>query len=393
MLFFMVYREAKKWLRILAKEFRSVAVVGPRQSGKTTLVLETFGKKPYVSLEDPDERQMADSDPRAFLDRFKNGAIIDEAQRVPALFSYLQKILDNTKKDGLFVLTGSNNFLLQESISQTLAGRIGYIDLLPFCYSELTQVPIKKENTDHLILKGCYPEVHDRERNPAVWYSAYIRTYVERDVRQLKNITDTILFTRFLQLCAGRIGQQLNLVSLANECGIDVRTTQNWLSVLESSFVVFFMKPHHKNFNKRLVKTPKLYFYDTGLACSLLGIKSEKELTNSHFRGSLFESYAIAECFKYKHNTGSQTSFYYWRDNKGVEIDLLAENGRKLLPIEIKSTQTFREDHLSHLRKWNDYASQRGGVLIYDGPQSYTSSDGISIANWREIGTLKKIYK
>ncbi|NOS91429.1 MAG: ATP-binding protein [Cyclobacteriaceae bacterium] len=389
----MVYREAKKWLRILAKEFRSVAVVGPRQSGKTTLVLETFGKKPYVSLEDPDERQMADNDPRAFLARFKNGAIIDEAQRVPALFSYLQKILDNTKKDGLFILTGSNNFLLQESISQTLAGRIGYIDLLPFCYSELSQVPTKRENTDHLIWKGCYPEVHDRERNPSVWYSAYIRTYVERDVRQLKNITDTILFTRFLQLCAGRIGQQLNLVSLANECGIDVRTTQNWLSVLESSFVIFLLKPHHKNFNKRLVKTPKLYFYDTGLACSLLGIKSEKELTNSHFRGSLFESYAIAECLKNKHNAGSQTSFYYWRDNKGVEIDLLAENGRKLLPIEIKSTQTFREDHLAHLRKWNDYASQRGGVLIYDGPQSYTRSDGIAIANWREIGTLKKLYK
>ncbi len=389
----MVYREAKKWLRILAKEFRSVAVVGPRQSGKTTLVLETFGKKPYVSLEDPDERQMADSDPRAFLDRFKNGAIIDEAQRVPALFSYLQKILDNTKKDGLFVLTGSNNFLLQESISQTLAGRIGYIDLLPFCYRELSQVSIKKENTDHLLWKGCYPEVHGRERNPTVWYSAYIRTYVERDVRQLKNITDTILFTRFLQLCAGRIGQQLNLVSLANECGIDVRTTQNWLSVLESSFVIFLLKPHHKNFNKRLVKTPKLYFYDTGLACSLLGIKSEKELTNSHFKGSLFESYAISECLKNKHNTGSQTSFYYWRDNKGVEIDLLAENGRKLLPIEIKSTQTFRDDHLSQLHKWNGYAKQRGGILIYDGPQSYTRSDGISIANWREIGTLKKIYK
>ncbi|MFY8037000.1 MAG: ATP-binding protein [Cyclobacteriaceae bacterium] len=389
----MVHRNAKKWLRVLASEFRSVAVVGPRQSGKTTLVLETFARKPYVSLEDPDERQLADNDPRAFLARFKNGAIIDEAQRVPALFSYLQNILDNTKKDGLFILTGSNNFLLQESISQTLAGRIGYIDLLPFCYGELHQMPLKKENTDHLIWKGCYPEVHDRERSPAVWYPAYIRTYVERDVRQLKNITDTILFTRFLQLCAGRIGQQLNLVSLANDCGIDVRTTQNWLSILESSFVIFLLRPHHKNFNKRLVKTPKLYFYDTGLACSLLGIKSEKEITNSHFRGSLFECHVIAECLKNKHNAGSQTAFYYWRDNKGVEIDLLAENGRKLLPIEIKSSQTFRDDHLLNLHKWNAYAGQRGGVLIYDGPQNFTRSDRISISNWREIGNLKKLYK
>jgi uncharacterized protein len=389
----MVKRNAEKWLRLLAKEFRSVAVVGPRQSGKTTLVKAVFPRKPYVSLEDPDERLLADNDPRAFLARFKNGAIIDEAQRVPALFSYLQKILDNTKKDGLFILTGSNNFLLQESISQTLAGRIGYMDLLPFCYNELTQFPRKKESTNQLIWKGCYPEVHDRDRNPSVWYPAYIRTYVERDVRQLKNITDTILFTRFLQLCAGRIAQQLNTATLASECGIDVRTVQNWLSVLESSFVIFMLRPHHKNFNKRLVKTPKLYFYDTGLACSLLGIKSEREIENSHFRGALFESYVVVECLKNKHNSGSQTTYYYWRDNKGVEIDLLAENGKKLLPIEIKSAQTYRDDFLTNMHKWNDYAGQSGGILLYDGPQSFSRSDKISVANWREIGSLKRLVK
>lgn len=389
----MIQRNAEKWLRLLAKEFRSVAVVGPRQSGKTTLAKDVFPKKPYVSLEDPDERLQAETDPRSFLERFKNGAIIDEAQRVPSLFSYLQKILDDTKKDGLFILTGSNNFLLQASISQTLAGRIGYIDLLPFCYGELEKLNLKNISTNQLLWRGCYPEIYDRNRNPNLWYPAYIRTYVERDVRQLKNIADTISFTRFLQLCAGRIGQQLNTAALANECGIDVRTVTNWLSILESSYVVFLLKPHHKNFNKRLVKTPKLYFYDTGLASSLLGIKTENEVVNSHFRGALFENLVITECFKNKYNNGGQVNYYYWRDNKGIEIDLLIESGKKLLPVEIKSAQTYRDDHLGNMHKWNGYAKQTGGILLYDGPQSFTRSDKITVANWREISSLRRIVK
>ncbi len=389
----MITRNAKKWLTRLAKEFRSVAVVGPRQSGKTTLVKQVFPRKPYVSLEDPDERLLAETDPRSFLARFKNGAVIDEAQRVPSLFSYLQKILDESKKDGLFILTGSNNFLLQESISQTLAGRIGYLELLPFCYSELKQTATSEAPTDQLIWKGCYPEVHSRLRSPLLWYPAYIRTYVERDVRQLKNITDTLLFTRFLQLCAGRVSQQINTAALSNECGIDVRTVQNWLSVLESSYVIFMLRPHHKNFNKRIVKMPKLYFYDTGLACSLLGIKSEKELANAHFRGALFENYVLTECLKNKHNSGSQTTYYYWRDNKGVEIDLLADNGKKLFPVEIKSGQTFREESMNNLYKWNDYAGQKGGLLVYDGPQNFTKSDSISVSNWRDIEYLNRLYR
>ncbi|MBY0432891.1 MAG: ATP-binding protein, partial [Cyclobacteriaceae bacterium] len=322
-----------------------------------------------------------------------SGAIIDEAQRVPSLFSYLQKILDTTTRDGLFILTGSNNFLLQESISQTLAGRIGYLDLLPLCYEELTRFNLKNLSTNQLIWSGCYPEVHDRGRSPLLWYPAYIRTYVERDVRQLKNITDTVLFTRFLQLCAGRVAQQLNIAALSVECGVDVRTAQNWLSILESSFVIFMLQPHHKNFKKRVVKAPKLYFYDAGLACSLLGIKSEKELAPSHFRGALFENYVVAECMKNKHNSGSSTSYYYWRDNKGVEIDLLADNGKKLLPIEIKSGQTFREDALANLHKWNEYAGQKGGLLLYDGEQTFKRSDGVSVLNWHEAGLAKRLIK
>ncbi|GIL23717.1 MAG: ATPase [Bacteroidota bacterium] len=388
----MITRSAEKLLRLLAKEFRSVAVVGPRQSGKTTLVKSVFPRKPYVSLEDPDERNQANNDPRAFLGRFKNGAIIDEAQRVPALFSYLQRVLDTTKKDGLFILTGSNNFLLQESISQTLAGRIGYMDLLPLCYQELTQFNLAKASTNQLIWNGCYPEIYDRERSPSLWYPAYIRTYVERDVRQIKNVTDTLLFTRFLQLCAGRVAQQLNTTSLSNECGIDARTVQNWLGILESSYVIFMLQPHHKNFNKRIVKTPKLYFYDSGLACSLLGIKSEKELTNSHYRGALFENYVVTECLKNKHNSGSRTSFYYWRDNKGVEVDLVADTGKKLFPIEIKSTQTFREDSLTNIFKWNTYAEQKGGLLLFDGEQNFTRSDKISILNWRKVRSIRRLF-
>jgi uncharacterized protein len=389
----MVKRNAEKYLRLLAKEFRSVAVVGPRQSGKSTLVKSVFPKKPYVSLEDPDERLQAVNDPRAFLARFKNGAIIDEAQRVPDLFSYLQKILDDIREDGLFILTGSNNFLLLESISQTLAGRIGYMDLLPLCYDELLQFKQKGASTNKLIWSGCYPEVYDRKRSPTLWYPAYIRTYVERDVKQLKNITDTILFTRFLQLCAGRTAQQLNLATLSSESGIDVRTVQNWLGILESSFILFFLRPHHKNFNKRLIKTPKLYFYDTGLACSLLGIKSENELANSHFRGALFETYVVAECLKHKHNSGSQSSFYFWRDNKGVEMDLIADSGKKLLPIEIKAAQTYRDDYLGNMHKWNEYSGNKGGVLLYDGAQSFERSDKIKIANWREIADLRRLFK
>ena len=385
----MITRQAEKFLRLLARQFRSVAVVGPRQSGKTTLVKSVFPRKPYVSLEDPDERGLATQDPKAFLSRFKKGAIIDEAQRVPSLFSYLQKILDTSRTDGLFILTGSNNFLLQQSISQTLAGRIGYLDLLPLCYHELKEFKPKNHSTNFLLWSGCYPEVYDRDRSPLLWYPAYTRTYVERDVRQLKNISDTLLFTRFLQLCAGRIGQQLNIAALSIESGVDVRTVQSWISILETSYVIFLIQPHFANFNKRLVKTPKLYFYDTGLASSLLGIKSEKEMDVSHFKGALFENYVITECLKKRNNTGSRTRFYYWRDNKGVEIDLLADTGKKLYPLEIKSSQTFRDDATNNLRKWNEYSKQEGGYCIYDGEQEFRRSDKISILNWRSIGNVR----
>ena len=375
-------RIAEKLLRAYSRQFRAVAVVGPRQSGKTTLVRNVFPRKPYVSLEDPDERMFAATDPRAFLARFGKGAIIDEAQQVPELFNYMQGVLDSTRKDGFFILTGSNNFLLQQSISQSLAGRIGYIDLLPLSYKEILQFKRKDFSNEALILNGCYPEVYDRNRQPTLWYSAYTRTYIERDVKQIRNIENTLIFNRFLQLCAGRTGQQLNISALGNEAGVDSKTVQAWLSVLQSSYIIYLLPPYHRNFNKRVVKTPKLYFLDTGLVCSLLGIRQKNELISSHFRGALFENYIITELLKRKYNTGSSAGFYFWKENNGIEIDLLIDTGKKLIAHEIKSSATFHESLLKNLKQWNKVTGTHGGVLLYNGKLESIERDQLQVVNW-----------
>lgn len=381
----MIHRTIEQLLVQYSREFRALAVVGPRQSGKTTLVRSVFAHKPYISLENPDELLLASSDPRAFLNRYLGGAVIDEAQRVPALFSYLQQILDETSEDGLFILTGSNNFLLQQSVTQSLAGRIGYIDLLPLSYNEINSLGLPALSTNQLILQGCYPEIYDKQRSHQIWYPAYIRTYVERDVKLLRNIDNTLLFTRFVQLCAGRIGQQLSVSALSNECGIDVKTVQAWLSILQSSFIIYLLPPHFKNFNKRVVKTPKLYFTDTGLACSLLGIRSENEVSNSHFRGALFENYVVNELLKHKFNTGSPVNLYYWRDSLGVEIDILLDTGQTLYPIEIKASETFQESHLKPMQQWQRISGITRGLLLYDGEQEFDRQDSVNVRNWRSI--------
>jgi predicted AAA+ superfamily ATPase len=376
-------RIAEKLLRKYSRQFRAVAVVGPRQSGKTTLVKKVFPRKPYVSLEDPDERMLAATDPRGFLARYKKGAIIDEAQRVPELFNYMQGILDQSNKDGFYILTGSNNFLLQQSISQSLAGRIGYIDLLPLCYSEILQFKIKDDSIEELILNGSYPELYDKNRKPSLWYPAYIRTYIERDVKQIRNIENTILFNRFLQLCAGRTAQQLNVSALSNETGVEIKTIQAWLSILQSSYIVYLLPPFHKNFNKRVVKTPKLYFLDTGLACSLLGIREKKELDKSHFRGVLFENYIIMELLKQKFNNGSNAGFYYWKENNGLEIDLLIDTGKKMIAHEIKSTVTYSESLLKGLQQWQKVSQSDNGVLLYNGKIEFKEKEQAEVCNWR----------
>ncbi|MCF8417097.1 MAG: ATP-binding protein [Crocinitomicaceae bacterium] len=380
------HRDITSLLEIYANSFRSVLIVGPRQSGKTTLARVTFPNKPYVSLENPDERELAFQDPRAFLNRYPNGAILDEVQRAPLLLNYLQELLDNTDEDGLFILTGSNNILLQDHITQTLAGRIGVLDLLPLSYNEIhKQVPTS--DIMDLIVHGFYPEVIAKKRNPAMWYASYIRTYVERDVRQIKQIEDGLLFQKFLRLCAGRTGQQLNIAALSNACGINVRTAHSWISILESTYVVRLLQPFHENYNKRIVKSPKLYFCDTGLVCALLNIKTTNELQLSHFRGALVENFIIMEFLKNSLNFQSGENFFYWRDNNGVEIDLIQQNGSVLLPIEIKSAQTFTKDFSSNLKKFMSYSGLNKGLLIYDGPQEFIGSDGVKVANWRSLLT------
>lgn len=381
-----IQRQAHKHLLLLAKTFRAVAVIGPRQSGKTTLCRMAFPKKPYITLENPTTLQYAKEDPEGFLAQFANGAIIDEAQRMPELFSYLQQILDETKKQGLFILTGSNNFLMQENITQTLAGRIGYLNLLPFSFFETSIVTTLFSKWQKNVVRGFYPEVLTKKLKPTLWYNSYIKTYIERDVRQLRNIDNLNLFLRFIQLCAGRAGQIINMNNLANDCGVDNKTVQSWLSVLESSFIIFFLKPHFANYNKQIIKTPKLYFYDTGLLCSLLNLTDDNTITNSLFKGALFENFIIAEKQKQVHHLNTGEQLYYWRDKTGNEIDLLIEHRKKIKLVEIKAGETVQSDFWKTLLY---YEKLNGSILdkmvVYGGKDKQLRSNKLSIVNWQEI--------
>jgi predicted AAA+ superfamily ATPase len=381
----MVNRAIENLLKEYAGEFRSLLLVGPRQSGKSTLVKKVFPDKPYISLENIDERDLAENDPRAFLGRFPHGAILDEIQRAPGLLNYLQEILDNSTEDGLFILTGSNNLLLQSDISQTLAGRIGILDLLPLSVDEIKSFEPDEFEANSLILKGSYPEIYHKRRNPQHWYPSYIRTYIERDVRNIRNIENISMFIKFLRLCAGRVGQQLNVSSLSNECGIDVKTVNSWLSVLESTYIIKLLQPYYENYNKRVVKTPKLFFYDTGIVCSLLGIRNTKELSVSSFRGKLFENFILKEVMKAIKNNGYQTELYYWKINNGIEIDIIVDNGQSLTPIEIKSAQTYSRDFESNLTVFNALRAESGGMIVYDGNINFKTSGQTDVFNWDKL--------
>jgi len=382
----MIKRDAEISLLQMANQFKSVTVIGPRQSGKTTLVKAVFPKKPYVSLENPDYRQFASEDTRGFLSGYPAGAILDEVQRVPELFSYLQQILDESDKTGQFILTGSNNFLLQENISQSLAGRIGLLTLLPFSMHE---VGINKSTSiNELLFKGLYPPIYDKKFDIATWFANYITTYVERDVRLLKNITNFSAFEKFIRLCAGRCGQLLNMHNLAIETGVDGKTIASWIGILEMSYIVFRLYPHHKNFNKRIVKMPKIYFYDTGLAASLLGIESAEQLVLHPFRGSLFENLIIVELLKQRFNRGLKSNLSFWRDNVGHEIDLLMQNGVTLTPVEIKAGQTVTNDYFKGLEFWEKINPGSNRFIVYAGSNKQKRSDGIEILPFYSITGL-----
>lgn len=380
----MIKRHAKAELRKLASQFKAVALVGPRQSGKTTLARHTFAEKPYVSLENPDSRQFALEDPRGFLNQYASGAILDEAQRAPHLFSYLQQVLDEDPAPGKFIITGSNNFLLHENISQSLAGRIAYLILLPFAVSELQD----NNSLYDLMYKGLYPPVHDQPVEAATWYANYIRTYIERDVRQIKNISDLYVFEKFIRLCAGRTGQLLNMSNLAIETGVDVKTIASWIGVLESSFVIYRLQPHHRNFNKRVVKMPKLYFYDTGLAASLLGIQQAKQFPFHPQTGALFENFILSEMIKARYNKGKAGNLFFWRDNTGHEIDVLIESGNELYPVEIKSGQTITSEFYKGLNFWEKITEKKGGTVVYAGSEYQKRSGDIQAIPWNKVDEM-----
>jgi uncharacterized protein len=384
----MIKRQAQEKLLQLAQQFKSVAIIGPRQSGKTTLSKICFPNKPYVSLENPVSRQFAESDPIQFLKQYPEGAILDEVQKVPELLSWLQQNLDDTPQmKGKFVLTGSNNFLLLEKMTQTLAGRVAYIELLPFSVTELKENPHALDDVNTLIWKGSYPSVQAENIPPTDWFSSYIRTYVERDVRKVKNIGNLIQFERMLSLCAGHVGQQVNFANFGNEIGVDRKTIQSWLGILEASYILFFLPPYFKNFNKRVTKTPKLYFYDTGLACSLLRIPNSELIINHPYKGALFENFIILELMKNRFNQGQRSNLYYWRESSGVEIDVLIDEGLTLKPIEIKSGQTIQSDWLKHLKYWQALTAQNTeGYVFYGGDDEQLRSDNLSVKSWRSVG-------
>jgi len=382
----MISRIAATALTSLARQFKSVAVVGPRQSGKTTLVRYLFADKPYVSLENPDSRRFAVEDPRGFLAQFPTGAVLDEIQRAPELFSYLQQRLDESSSPGQFILTGSNNLLLQESISQSLAGRIAYLFLLPFSIGEIGMYGL--ESAADLMLKGGYPPVYDQQIESPVWYANYIRTYIERDVRQLKNITDLDAFERVIRLCAGRTGQLLNMSNLAIEAGVDSKTIGSWIGILEQSFIIHRLQPHHRNFNKRMVKMPKLYFYDTGLVCALLGIQTREQLIWHPLFGSLFENLMVSELIKNRFNQSRSDNLFFWRDSNGAEIDILLDLPEGLFPIEVKSGQTVTLEYFKGLLFWQKLTGQTGGKILYAGNRYEKRSNGIEIIPWTQVGKV-----
>lgn len=382
----MFAREAASTITSIIRHFPVLFLTGPRQSGKTTLAKILFNDLPYVLLELPDQRKLAEDDPRSFLMKFSRGAILDEVQNVPHLFSYLQGIVDENKHVK-FILTGSQNFLLNEKITQSLAGRAGIVTLLPLTLRELKD-KVKQTTFEHWIFNGFYPGLHDRNIPAELFYPSYVQTYLERDVRSLKNVGSLAQFNLFLKLCAGRVGQVLNLSALAVEAGISVNTSKAWLSVLEASYVVYRLQPHYKNFNKRLVKSPKLFFTDTGLVCYLLGIKSEAQVSTHYALGALFENFVIMEFYKQRLNHGKPDGLYYWKDKTGTEIDLLVEDATLIRAYEVKAGRTGNREYFRNLIHWSKLSglNPADNTVVYGGDLNEHTRNG-HLLGWKELVT------
>lgn len=373
-----------------ARTFYAVGVIGPRQSGKTTLLKQLFPDYLYLNLEDPDTLSKIKLDPRGFVGRQDQKYIIDEAQEYPELFSFLLGIIDQNKIKGQFILSGSKNFTLLESISQSLAGRIAILELLPLSYGELkTFGSYTQSSIWDLIYQGSYPGPYHDGAPTELWYKSYITTYLQRDIRQVLQVKDLSRFHLFLKLCAGRHGQLLNLSELGSECGISHTTAAHWMSLLEASYVLFRLQPYYKNFNKRLVKTPKLYFYDSGIVCHLLGIESGAHAQIHASRGALFEGYVITEIVKQVFSQAKTPAIYFWNHQKGFEIDLLIETSGNLLAVEIKSSSTFSEEFLSQLKKWDALAKDQSSIdyVVYSGEKSFEIGN-YRILSFKDLETI-----
>jgi len=378
---------SKKLLE-LRKQFPAIAILGPRQSGKTTLAKLLFPSYRYVNLESFEEQAFAEEDSKGFLSRFKKepGIILDEIQKAPKLLSYIQMEIDQNPQLGRFILTGSQNILLNQHIGQTLAGRIALTTLLPFSIEELREVNRLSKTPSEAILQGFYPRIYDNHVDPVVFAESYVRTYVERDVREIKQISSLSDFQKFMRLCTARIGQLLNISSLASDAGITVATAKSWLSILEATYVIFLLQPYHVNYNKRVVKMPKLYFYDTSLACNLLRITKADDVYDHYLRGGLFESMILSNLLKMRYNRCRPPNTYFWRDKTGNEIDCLLEEGSQNQPIEIKSTETINTGLLDGLIKWCELAGVDldHGRLIYGGDSDQVRKK-IQIQSWKSI--------
>ncbi|MCX6272980.1 MAG: ATP-binding protein [Bacteroidetes bacterium] len=385
----MIIRKIKDSILSTSDKIPVVSVTGPRQSGKTTLTKQVFHDYQYVNLEDPRHREFVLNDPAGFLNVYNSKCIFDEVQQVPDLFSYIQVSVDETGKNGQFVLSGSQNFLLLEKISQSLAGRVAIFRLLPFSIEELIDSEYIGSSFEDHVFKGGYPRIYDQGLDPTQWLSDYIQTYVERDMRTLLKIGDLDRFQFFMRLLAGRNGQLLNLSDLGMQLGVNYHTIQSWISVLEASFIVFKVLPYHGNYNKRLVKTPKLYFYDSGLACALMGIRSKEELQLHYAKGPLFESFIVSEIVKYFANRGISPHLFFWRDSSGHEIDCLIETGSKLIPIEIKAGMTLHSDFFKGLTYFDQLSKTKSSdsILVYGGDEVQHRKEGI-VTSWKSLHTV-----
>jgi len=386
-----ISRQSERVIWDASTAFPVVVLTGPRQSGKTTLAQHLFSDKPYYSLENPDTLRHYQLDPRRFLTQHPQGMVLDEVQRAPDIFSYLQGLVDSQKQMGQYIVTGSQQFGLLAKVTQSLAGRAGLVDLLPLSYSEISHVPAwVRAPLNELLLRGGYPSLYDRRRNrrllPQQWFSSYFATYVERDVRQVLQVRDSAVFLRFLRLCAHRAGQLLNVQNLAAECGISTSSANQWLGVLEASYIIRLLPPWFENFGKRLVKMPKLYFYDTGLLCWLLGVEGAQTLNFHAMRGAIFENWVILETIKHRCNQGLRPDIYFWRDNHGVEIDLVFEQGGQLHPVEIKSGSTFQNEWLKNIRHLQKYGGARIGQasLVYGGAEMF-NVQGVQVMGWARL--------